>query len=1029
MKTIAPILLTLGCAGSLAAEPFYKNEHGLFSLRPGEQTPVTHLTRVGPIGISLDLLQPAFTMRIKGVEVGSPAAAAQLEPGMFIQSINGAKLADIDPRIQLGNWITEAEASDGRLVMAVSGEPGGEAREVVVTIPVMGEYSATWPLDCPKSEKIVRNYADYLKQPGADQGFAGLGMLFLLSTGDASDLEHVRQWARAHDGGSSYPWHIGYGGLALCEYYLRTGDAEVLPAIQKMADKLVEMENFGGWAGRGPTASLSYGGGGGHLNAAGTLCVGYLMLAKECGAEVPDETLQRVLAHFYRYSARGNVPYGKGKPEGGYTDNGKNGKLAFSMAAAAALDPRGEKSIYARARDASAQFAFYSTSYMLHGHTGGGIGEIWRSASMGLVRDELPEHYREFMDNRRWHYELSRRFDGSFGILGGARYDNTEWGAGYAFTYTVPRKTLRLTGAPPTKFSKLHALPERPWGTAEDDDFQSITPAACPKGGTYDLSAETFAGHTGMAMLRRLGGGDLDEGQLRKFIRHPDIVVRSTAARSIGHHGEALLMELLACDDARVRRAALEGLDSGADPLMSRAVFDHVIGMIDDPAESWFVKDMAIQAVGKAPKDWIVGQVDRILPFLAHEEWWLQHSALGALAPVVGDERCYEKVLPAIGKLLQTNYQYSLSGQFRWGPLPENLRSAPPKVQQLARECLKEAYVDFVEYDHHSGRVENVVNPMTREALADSLAKLPGGYDTLYQIGRQRYPDQDLPFKEIFLQADPEQLSPELRRVVDEAVGGNLIPAYVKKNRGTLLKEAVSEEVGGGKMEGLTELYRKVGVDEFDWRDFGPHPNEMVWQYHSFDPPEKFMEPDDRLGRFREVTFPSGMEEWHAVGFDPRASGWKTGQAPFGAADGEKGMIAGSRSDCGLSFCKCGDPVQTLWEKDVLLIRGTFDFPTFEEGYRYRLVHGGISHVGSGGGYQVYVNGRLFIDDQNGVDRRGGSRPIGRVIPKEWWPEFADGQVDLAAITFKKHHPRSKKYGGNISLFLQRMKVPPLEVE
>jgi len=1032
-KGLAAFAAFLGvlCSGVVDAETtFYENEHALFSLRPAADKEVTHLTRVGPIGISLDLLQPAFTMRIKEVEPGSPAAATgQLKPGMIIQSINGEKLADIDPRIQLGNLITQAEATDGKLRMLVSDRPEGPSREVTVQLEVLGEYSDTWPLDCPKSERIVRNYAEYLKQPRANQGFADIGMLFLLSTGDESDLAHVRKWARAHEGNFSYPWHIGYGGLALCEYYLRTGDEQVLPAIQKMADRLVEMENFGGWAGRGATAHLSYGGGGGHLNAAGTLCVGYLMLAKECGADVPEETLLRVLRRFYRYSGRGNVPYGQGKPEGGYVDNGKNGKLAFSMAAAAALDPRGEDSLYARARDTSAQFAFYSTSYMLHGHTGGGIGEIWRSASMGLVRDKLPEHYREFMDNRRWHYELSRRFDGSFAILGGARYDDVSWGAGYALTYTVPRKTLRLTGAPPTKFSKTYALPERPWGTAEDDDFQSIEPAAGPNGEAYDLSSETFAEHTAMAMIRRLGDGDVDEATLNRFIRHPDYVVRSLAARSIHRHGEQTLLSLLACEDARVRRAALEGLKGQPKTLMSREVFDHVIGMIEEPEESWFVKDMAIQAIGEAPQEWIVGHVDVLVPFLEHEEWWLQHAALEALAPVVADERCYQQVLPAIGELLRTNYHYSLSARLRWGPIPKNLRQASPEVQQVARESLKEAYVHFVEYDHPSEQVENIVNPMTLEAIADSIVKTPGGYEVLYEIGKQQHPDQKLPFKEVFLKADPERLSPALRKIVDEAVGGNLIPAYVKKHRETLLKEAASEEVRRGRMGGLTALYRKLGVDEYNWRHFGPLPADMTWHYHSFDPPEKWLKPDDRLGRYREVTFPEGMDEWYTLDFNPQAHDWKRGKSPFGAADGEKGYISGARHPCSLAFCRCGEPINTLWEKDVLLIRGTFDFPTFEEGYRYRLLHGGISHVGSGGGYRLYVNGKLFVEDKTGVDRRGGAKPEGKVITKEWWPEFEDGQVTLSAISFKKHHPRTKKYGGNIAIFIQRMKVPPLEEE
>ena len=151
--------------------------------------------------------------------------------------------------------------------------------------------------------------------------------------------------------------------------------------------------------------------------------VTFLLLAKQCGAEVDDSLLHRTLVHFFRYAGRGINPYGDDRPEISFVDNGKHGNLAFAMAAAASLTPEGEKSIYAKARDHLAMTSFYTTTFMLHGHTGGGIGEIWRSASMALLREKKPLQYREFMDNRKWHYDLSRRFDGSFGILGGAGYD------------------------------------------------------------------------------------------------------------------------------------------------------------------------------------------------------------------------------------------------------------------------------------------------------------------------------------------------------------------------------------------------------------------------------------------------------------------------------------------------------------------------------------------------------------------------------------------------------------------------------
>ncbi|MFM8952397.1 MAG: DUF6288 domain-containing protein [Planctomycetaceae bacterium] len=46
---------------------------------------------------------------------------------------------------------------------------------------MLGSYAKTWPLDCPKSEKIVRGQADYLARTKANG--MGLGVLFLLSTG------------------------------------------------------------------------------------------------------------------------------------------------------------------------------------------------------------------------------------------------------------------------------------------------------------------------------------------------------------------------------------------------------------------------------------------------------------------------------------------------------------------------------------------------------------------------------------------------------------------------------------------------------------------------------------------------------------------------------------------------------------------------------------------------------------------------------------------------------------------------------
>lgn len=355
-SAIFSLLLLLTPLVAVAEEAFYKNANGVFSTRPGTTASLVEVKRFGPVGISLDLIQPAFTMRIGSVEPGSPAEEAGLKKGMMIEAINGDALADIDPRIQLGQIITKAEATDGKVSFQIK----GQTKPVVVNIPILGAYSETWPLNCPKSDKIVRGFADYLTN-GGHKGFANIGLLFLVSTGDPKDLETARKWI--HEGvirsDSVYAWHIGYGGFGVAEYYLKTGDPKALEIIQEMADNAVAGQYLDAWAGRGGVPRVTYGGG--HLNAAGTGAAAFLLLAKECGANVPDEAMLSALRHFYRYAGRGNNPYGDGRPyHSSLVDNGKVGYLAFTMAAAESLTTNGEESLYRHAKEWCANSSFYT---------------------------------------------------------------------------------------------------------------------------------------------------------------------------------------------------------------------------------------------------------------------------------------------------------------------------------------------------------------------------------------------------------------------------------------------------------------------------------------------------------------------------------------------------------------------------------------------------------------------------------------------------------------------------------------------
>ncbi|MAG93171.1 MAG: hypothetical protein CMJ48_05415 [Planctomycetaceae bacterium] len=1046
--------LCFGAGVCVAADRSFYKGPGLFSTRPSETKSLQTIDRFGPVGMGIELHQPAFVMKIKNIEQGSPAeATGKLKKGRIIETINGQKLADIDPRIQLGRILAAAEASDGVLRFAIKGEP----EPVIVRVPVLGAYSKTWPLDCPKSDKIVRNFADYLARPDSNKGIADIGMLFLLSTGEDKDLQIVRNWARkapAH----TYAWYLGFGGIPLCECYLRTGDKEILANIQRWVDNAVEGQYLDGWAGRGGVPSVTYGNG--HLNAGGTAVVTFLLLAKECGADVPDHALLGALVHFYRYAGRGGNPYGDHRTEVGFVDNGKNGNLAFAMAAAAALTPEGEDSVYSAARDSCAMTSFYTTTFMLHGHTGGGIGEIWRSAAMGLLHEKQPKQYREFMDNRQWHYELSRRFDGSFGILGGGGYDKELWGAAYPLAYTVPRKTLRITGAPRSEFSKPYQLPKQPWGTKADNVFLSLHAIPDATGKRQDLSGETLAEDSSLHFFRRFHGTvEVSDTVIRRYIHHQDHNIRFVAANKAlginsgyigwrkpgGELRRELVMEFLRSNEPRVRRAMFSAIyetlrrEKRTD-ILNTEVFDLAIQAVKDPEESWSVKDPSLQVIGHAPAEWVVPHVDLLLPFLKHEDWWLQNATLTALTPVVADERCYRKVLPPIGDLVRTNQRSALTLGLM-GSLRAKIKQGGPAVHQLAKETLKETFTGYAGVKTAPGGQDiSSTYDSHLEFIASSLADVPGGLDVLYEVARQRYPQEILPYKEFFLNADPAQFGRKLKKAIQPIITEELIPEFVGRNRETLQKLAAAEVqsgyAGGSRdvIDGLAALYARAGQDEHGWNMFADL-RDATWRYHSFDPISAEQVPFDQLiTRYREVTLPEGMLNWYAPEFDPAKLGWKKGKSPFGHYMGKLPTrpIHKCGPGCTGPGCYGATPVNSFWEKELLLMNGSFKVPAFKEGHRYRLRVNDGNHVGSGGGHIVYINGKPLIEAKTCNGRGAGGLPKGAYITKEFLGDFQGGEVTIAVRTFLrfgdkyKVKPTTRIPQGKISLHIEEQKLPPM---
>jgi hypothetical protein len=173
------------------------------------------------------------------------------------------------------------------------------------------------------------------------------------------------------------------------------------------------------------------------------------------------------------------------------------------------------------------------------------------------------------------------------------------------------------------------------------------------------------------------------------------------------------------------------------------------------------------------------------------------------------------------------------------------------------------------------------------------------------------------------------------------------------------------------------------------------------------------------------------MENWFAPDFDPGKAGWKKGRTPFGQY---RGKLVTDAAPCSNPDCTHADPMRTLWDKEVLLLRGTFKFPPLRAGHLYRIRIGMGQHVGSGDGYRVYINGRQLIETKVGVGRRQGAKPRGGFVTKEFVEEFNRGPVTIAATSFLRYGNRAivtmpPVPQGIFSLWIEEMKLPPLDDE
>ena len=306
---------------------------------------------IGPTGIYATI-EPGLLVTVKSVLPGTPAAKVDLKPGDVIEMIGGRSVKNSrDPRVFLGEAIGRAEAANGILVMDIK-RGDSAAVEMTVKLPVLGPYRASWPLNCPKSRAIIDANAKHLSSGLGEDGSYNLGdaklspmdlkaslaSLFLLSTGDPDHLpkiaNHAQNLSRAAEirknAGGHVNWQLGYQGIFLGEYYLRTGDETVLKGIKGICDWAVENQAAGAWGhGNNPGAGYVQSG---LMNHTSVPIVAALILARECGIKFDEDAYVRAVKFMYRMAGHGCVPYGDHRSELGWSNtNGRNAMLACAF--------------------------------------------------------------------------------------------------------------------------------------------------------------------------------------------------------------------------------------------------------------------------------------------------------------------------------------------------------------------------------------------------------------------------------------------------------------------------------------------------------------------------------------------------------------------------------------------------------------------------------------------------------------------------------------------------------------------------
>ncbi|MEK6700748.1 MAG: DUF6288 domain-containing protein [Planctomycetota bacterium] len=408
----------------------------------------------------------AGSRQILVTHVGSKSPAdGVLQVGDVILGAGGHAFPD-DARKSLAIAIQEAEKESNGGVLVLTRWRAGQTEEVRLKLRVMGTYADTAPFNCPKSRKILEEACLVLeKEPLPANWHGAINGLALLATGKEEYRPRLAKLAREiadsafkAEGMGMRTWESSYRATFLCEYFLATGDEQVMPAIREFTVAMAKGQSMYGTFGHGFSALTPDGQLHGSIppygpvNQAGLPANIAILMGRMCGVKDDeiDPAVERASKFFGYFVDKGTIPYGEHEPWP-YHDN--NGKSAMSAVLFGLQEKRVEEARF------FAKMTVASYRSRECGHTGQGFSYLWGALGANVGG---PEALAAFFKEASWHFDLVRRCDGSFTYDGGEQYgpgkteDNTYYGkssyyglspaATYVLTYALPLKKIVLTG-------------------------------------------------------------------------------------------------------------------------------------------------------------------------------------------------------------------------------------------------------------------------------------------------------------------------------------------------------------------------------------------------------------------------------------------------------------------------------------------------------------------------------------------------------------------------------------------------------